>query len=213
MVWYRQYHCSKPIRIAGSELLSTRDFTWTGLLNQMDGSKEPHGNLPTNVLQEEELCRVHHVILTTATLNWKDMSLSWSACESTFMRWNSISKHCPPNQGRRSVHGMMTHILRKRIHKEKGPNTRVTGAWRRHRNVFRCCTGYLAMNLFVRLHMDRTLHFYKSNSPNPKVPPTGGVNTSSASGTMTKPLTRRTEQSFGHRISSRINSTASDTGN
>jgi hypothetical protein len=98
------------------------------------------------------------------------------------MRWNSLSKltlrdlklnftHGPPNQGRHSLPGMMTHILRKRIHKEKGANTRVTGAWR-HRNVFRCCTGYLAMNLFVPLHsMDRTLHFHKSNSPNPKVPP------------------------------------------
>jgi hypothetical protein len=86
-------------------------------MNQMDGSKEPHGNLPTNVLQEEELCRVHHDILTMAALNWKDLSLSWSTYESTFMRWNSLSKltlrdlklnftHGPPNQGRRSLPGM-----------------------------------------------------------------------------------------------------------
>jgi hypothetical protein len=152
-------------------------------MNQVDGRLDPHGNLPTNVLTEEELCRAHHVILETATLNWKDLSLSWSTCESTFMRWDSIRKltlrdlrvnftHCPQPQGGqgRKFSGMMTHILRKRIHKEKAATTRVAGAWR-HKNVFRCCTGYLAMNLFVRLHSDRTLHFLRSNSPDPKVPP------------------------------------------
>jgi hypothetical protein len=50
-------------------------------MNELDGSEDPHAYLPTNVLTEEELCRVQHVILTTATLNWKDLSLSWFTCD------------------------------------------------------------------------------------------------------------------------------------
>jgi hypothetical protein len=130
--------------------------------------KDLHRNLPTDMLTDEE--RVHAIshILGTRAHNWKEMCLSWTGCEVTMLRNSSLLKmtlkhlntnhtHGPCNDGDRT---MMTLIYEKNEHKEKQARTRIVGSWR-HRNWLQCFTGHLAMALFVRLHNDTRINFYK----------------------------------------------------
>ena len=62
---------------------------------------------------------------------------------------------------------MIGIIYDKHGHKENQSHTCVLGAWH-HKEHLRCFTGHLAMNLFMRLHSDSQLNFYKANTPGEK---------------------------------------------
>lgn len=134
---------------------------------------DPHGNLPTNVLSEPDKISVLNEAMNGS--NWKDMTLSFTTCEQTFVRCDSMRKlnlcdlrtmktHGPDTSGRSPDSLMMSYILRKVIHKERADSIHQVGAWR-HQNFLKCSTSMLAFNLFVRLHADADLHFYRNQDP------------------------------------------------
>ena len=135
---------------------------------------DPHENLPTDVLTQSETREVLRIILVDHPLNWMDLALSWTHCESTFDRNDTMRKlrfsdlrhnttHGPVEEGIDSL--MMSYILQKRVHKERSKKKRITGAWR-HKDYIRCSTGHLSMNLMCRLYGNADLNFYKNlNGP------------------------------------------------
>jgi hypothetical protein len=134
-----------------------------------DKIEDPHGNLPTNVLTEADTLRVISACIKSP--NWMDLCLSWTTCEQTFIRNHSIRKlrlsdlchnttHGPSTEEGNMDSQMMSYILQKGTHKEKGTTKRVAGAWR-HKNYMKCSIGHLAMNMMCRLHSDADLHFFK----------------------------------------------------
>ena len=140
--------------------------------------EDPHANLPTDVLSEEECVKALRLAATGR--NWKDLMLCWSTCEQTFLRTDSMRKlslchlkcnhtHAPScvkdynyGAGYGFVDGfMMTYILDQFFHKTKDKKKRVVGAWR-HKDFIRCSIGNLATNLFVRLFADSEINFYQA---------------------------------------------------
>ena len=137
---------------------------------------DPHANLPTNMLSDDEVCYALKTSLSTKI--WMDMLPCWTTCEQALTRTDSFRKfkicdlvvdgtHGPKETGPDSQ--MLSVILRKLIHKERAHRIRVVGTWR-HKNFLRCSTGMIALSLFVRLYDDVDLHFYKSTEVN-DVPP------------------------------------------
>jgi hypothetical protein len=137
-----------------------------------DKIEDPHGNLPTNVLTEGDTLRVISACIKSP--NWRDLCLSWTTCEQTFLRNHSIRKlklsdlchnttHGPSREEGNMDSQMMSYILQKGIHKERATKKRVAGAWR-HKNYMKCAIGHLAMNLMCRLHSDADLDFFKHTS-------------------------------------------------
>jgi hypothetical protein len=53
---------------------------------------DPHANLPTDVLTQSETREVLRTILEHHPLNWMDLSMSWTHCESTFDRNDTMRK-------------------------------------------------------------------------------------------------------------------------
>jgi hypothetical protein len=138
--------------------------------------RDPHLNLPTDVLTEKETdCICKEAIQGS---NWKDMHLSWTTCDQTFLRHDSLRKLTLRHLCLNDTHGpnvcnndnfgigygwlddrCITYILDPFIHKDRHKKTDVVGGWR-HMNYLRCCAGSLAMNLFVRLYADTETHFF-----------------------------------------------------
>jgi hypothetical protein len=129
---------------------------------------DPHKNLPNDMLTASDIERLLRCALESK--NWMDLTFSWNLCEHTFLRADSSRKlelgdlfidktHGPFDTGLNA--SFLTFILRKKKHKERADNIRVVGAWR-NKNFLRCVTGMTAMNLFVRLHNDMDLHFYRA---------------------------------------------------
>ena len=142
---------------------------------------DPHANLPTDIMTEEELSRVIDLCITSES-NWRDLSLSFTTCEQTLIRADSARKlrfqhlrlnrsHGPKNidyhraayprtaSTMQSRKPMLEYILRadglEEIHKDNRDDIRCSGGWR-HVDCFRCCTGMLAMNFLTRFRtMDR----------------------------------------------------------
>jgi hypothetical protein len=135
---------------------------------------DPHAKLPTDIMSDEQVTEAAAYILQHNTQNWKDMMLSWTTCEQEFVRWDALKKlelkdlkfnvtHCR-HRSPGVLHGMMTKILQRVVHKERAFTKRVVGGWR-HRYWKRCSTGILAMNLFVRLFDNQDIHFCKAPDP------------------------------------------------
>jgi Centromere DNA-binding protein complex CBF3 subunit, domain 2 len=140
--------------------------------------EDPHADLPTNVLSEEECLKV--LRLAVSTSNWKDMTLTWTTCTQTFLRNDSIRKLHMRHLRCNSTHGpacgrddtnnfgagwgfadheMITYVLDKYVHKCRSKKKEEVGAWR-HKNFLNCSVGMLAMNLFMRLYADAEINFY-----------------------------------------------------
>jgi hypothetical protein len=130
---------------------------------------DPHANLPTNVLTEAETVEV--ITECVKSPNWRDLCLSWTTCEQTFIRNHSIRQLTLSDLCHNRTHGpsteegnidsqMMSYILQKGVHKERATIKRIAGAWR-HKFYLRCAVGHLAMNMMCRLHSDVDLHFFK----------------------------------------------------
>jgi hypothetical protein len=147
---------------------------------------DPHDDLPTDVLTEIETNRICKEAIKWP--NWKDMHLSWTTCDQTYLRFDSLSKltlrHLRlnhkhgPNVRNDDNYGVgygwlddkcITYILDAYVHKERNKKKNEVGAWR-HMNYLRCCAGSLAMNLFVRLFADNEINFFAPLNP------TGSVN-------------------------------------
>jgi len=154
--------------LAVTRALTTQAELWRQA--QAHAVSDPHANLPTNVLAQKETITLMKAALNG--LNWKDMTLSWTSCEQTFVRCDSVRKFCLSDIKTMDTHGpdlsgnsidslMISYILRKQLHKEKANTIRQVGAWR-HRCVWKCSIGMLGFNLFVRLHADADLHFYQN---------------------------------------------------
>jgi hypothetical protein len=136
---------------------------------------DPHSKLPTNMLTVEESETAVRAALTQQ--NWRDLAFSWTTCEQSFLRNDSIRKLYLPDIVLNSTHGpkekgmdsyCIAYILHKQVHKDNANRLRVVGVWR-HKNFVRCSIGMLAFNIFHRLNFDNKLHFYKSKTPG-KVP-------------------------------------------
>ena len=135
---------------------------------------DPHANLPTDVLSDEDYDRAYDTILKR--INWEDLHLSWTTCDQTCVRFGSFAKfkladirldraHGPPKDTGPGKKQMVSIILRPRgVHKDRYKNTKVVGSWR-HKKVYRCSTGAIAMSLMVRFRNDPNLlsmNFYKN---------------------------------------------------
>lgn len=129
--------------------------------------KDSHKNLSTDMLTDDERVRAVVHILESRALNWKEMCLAWTACETMMLRNSSLLKmllvdlitnhtHGPNVDGDRT---MIALLYRKFEHKERQKRDRIVGAWR-HKNWLLCFTGHLAMGLFVRLYNDLDINFY-----------------------------------------------------
>jgi hypothetical protein len=137
---------------------------------------DPHANLPTDVLSEEDHEKAIHEIFFKNYPNWQDLALSWTLCTQTYVRNHSASmfvfadlkvdrSHGPEKHG--SEAKIMSYIMRHGRHKKKHDKTKVVGAWR-HTDFRRCSTGILAMALMTRLHYNRNRNIYmtaNNNSP------------------------------------------------
>jgi hypothetical protein len=89
---------------------------------------DPHKNLPTDVLSEEDYDKAYNTILKM--MNWEDLHLSWTTCDQTFVRFGSFAKfnlcdirldkaHGPPKDTGPGNKQMMSIILRPRgVHKD-----------------------------------------------------------------------------------------------
>lgn len=128
---------------------------------------EPHHNLPTDVLGDAEHEKVLHQIFSRFA-NWMDLSLSWTACTSTYVRGQSLRKaklmdlrlDSSHKRGGSGDSRIVSLVLRGGTQKNKKDKTRVVGAYR-HRNYMRCMTGILALTLLFRLHFNRDIDFYR----------------------------------------------------
>ena len=52
---------------------------------------DPHANLPTDIMTEEEMSQVMHLCITSES-NWRDLSLSFTTCEQALIRADSARK-------------------------------------------------------------------------------------------------------------------------
>jgi len=140
-------------------------------------SKDPHAKLPTDVMSDAKYNKAHDNILKR--MNWQDLQLAWSVCESTFIRYGSYAKlnlgdiradftHGPSKDTGPGNKGMISFVLRPGgIHKDQYKHTKVVGSWR-HTSPYRCATGSLAMNLLVRFRNDPkvlNMNFYGNPDP------------------------------------------------
>jgi hypothetical protein len=131
--------------------------------------EDPHSNLPTDVLSEADTLRVIAACINAP--NWRDLCLSWTTCEQTFIRNHSMRQLTLADLRHNTTHGpstdedsidshMMSMIMQKGRHKERATKKRVVGAWR-HKNYMKCSIGHLAMNFMCRFHSDADLNFFK----------------------------------------------------
>jgi Centromere DNA-binding protein complex CBF3 subunit, domain 2 len=138
--------------------------------------KDPHFDLPTNVLTQHECTQLVQAALRMKC--WRSLSTTFTGCCNVFTRMDSYLKFsladlvlCPAH-GPKSNNGSgnmdcyaFGYILQARTHKDNSFDKRVTGSWR-HREYIRCATGMLAFNLFTRLHDNNSIHFISSNNNN-----------------------------------------------
>ena len=90
---------------------------------------DPHANLPTDVLSDEDYDRAYDTILKR--INWEDLHLSWTTCDQTYVRYGSFAKfkladirldraHGPPKDTGPGKKQMVSIILRSRgVHKDR----------------------------------------------------------------------------------------------
>ena len=128
---------------------------------------DPHANLPTDVIGDEDHEKALGEIFTHNYPNWKDLAVSWTLCTQTYIRNHSArvlllgdlrtdSSHGPEVGGANK--NILTMILRMGRHKVKKDKIKVVGAWR-HRNYLRCSTGMVAMSMMTRLYFCRDIDF------------------------------------------------------
>ena len=135
---------------------------------------DPHANLPTDVLSDEDYDRAYDTILKR--INWEDLHLSWTTCDQTYVHYGSFAKfkladirldraHGPPKDTGPGKKQMVSIILHPRgVHKDQCKNTKVVGSWC-HKKVYQCSTGVIAMSLMVCFRNDPNLlsmNFYKN---------------------------------------------------
>jgi hypothetical protein len=134
--------------------------------------KDPHSDLPTDVLTQAECTQLVKVSLGME--GWRPLSTTFTACCNTYMRMDSYLKlylpdlvldraHGPKeNDGSFNMDGFaLGYILQARRHKDNSFDKRVTGNWR-HKEYLRCATGMLAFNLFTRFYNNDKIHFVNS---------------------------------------------------
>jgi len=168
--------------------LATQKHLCAQRIREQSIGKDPHDNLPTNMLTELEIDKVLRVAV--GKRNYKDMLLCWTNCLQTFHRNTSMlildlghikcnGTHGPNPGSIDDDNGglgygyqekyMMSYILDKGLHKDRHTKKRVTGAWR-HKNFLHCSTGNLAFNLMVRFFSanERQINFlHPPNEPEP----------------------------------------------
>ncbi len=128
--------------------------------------KEPHSNLPTNILSDNDHRKVLAAIFERHP-NWQDLALSWNCCTQTYVRGQSVRSFQFADLRLDEAHKreggdgsrILSIILRQGQHKHKADKTRVVGCYR-HREFMQCTTGILALVLFDRLHFNRNIDFY-----------------------------------------------------
>ena len=130
--------------------------------------KEPHANLPTNILSDDDHRKVLDVIFEgRGHPNWQDLALSWNCCTQTYVRGQSLRSFQFADLRLDEAHKreggdgsrILSIVLRQGQHKHKADKTRVVGCYR-HREFMRCTTGILAFVMFERLHYNRDIEFY-----------------------------------------------------
>jgi hypothetical protein len=137
---------------------------------------DPHANLPTDVLTEEEHQTILSYAYTSNMLGWKNFVLSWNVCTVSYIRNNSLRQlylsdtrvdrcHGPEESGRNAI--CLTLILQPFAHKDnrtkptkqKKKNAKRVVGFYRHKDFLRCGTSAVATNLWIRFHNNRDLHF------------------------------------------------------
>jgi len=134
---------------------------------------DPHKNLPTDVLSQDEYKRIHLGIIPR--IDWDDFQWTYSICDATFVRFASAKiltfadikldvAHGPEAQqhgiGGSMNKSMISYVLRSGKHKDRHKHTQVVGVWR-HRLWYRCNTGALAMSMLSRFNLgEDEINFY-----------------------------------------------------
>ena len=167
--------------------------------------EDPHANLPTDVLNDEDHQKILNHVFSTNAANWKDMSVSWTTCTSTYVRCASARAFHLPDLRLDKSHGpeksgfarnVLSFILRKGRHKTHKTSKKVTGAWR-HRNYLQCCTGMVAASLMIRLYYRRDIDFYNSTNSWKKVKLLEGWSSEGSASTAYEEVLTATNTSWG----------------
>lgn len=137
-----------------------------------DDLPDPHANLPTNNLSVKDLDRLMTYLLSSRN-DWSDISIPVLWGISGFLRGDTVRRstwqditldHSHGAERRGQLATSINWILREGIynHKVKLTRNRIVGCWR-HREVFHCPIGILAMSFVCRLsEMGRTLSFCRA---------------------------------------------------
>ena len=173
-------YSAAPFQVRSPEVdiaLEAHGRMYRELYRQNNGGRDPHANLPTDVLSIDEQCRCVRAIL--GRTDWATFLVAWNMCTHTLIRMDSFRKLTLKDLKMDFAHGaiesgpnsmLLSIILHKYVHKERSPTTRVTGNYR-HKDPFRCATGTLGFSLLVRLNQaNDSFHFFKSQVPRQRPP-------------------------------------------
>lgn len=140
---------------------------------------DPHANLPTAVLTQEEYALICNKIYKRRD-DWADFQWTFNVCDAAFLRFASTQKlflsdikcdiaHGPPKDSGIGGRCMMSYALRGGgAHKNSQSKTTMVGAWR-HRHWYRCSTSALAFNFMVRFRFAEwtSINFLKPEAGKP----------------------------------------------
>ena len=131
---------------------------------------DPYHKLPTDMISRTERSLVVHTILQENRLNWKNMCISWTGCESMMVRHDSMRKfrlcdvvtnltHAPSKEGPHDRE-MLNMVYRAGVvHKDRQKKKRIVGCYR-HKDWELCFTTFVAASLFTRLYANADINFH-----------------------------------------------------
>jgi hypothetical protein len=144
--------------------------------NEKKRSRDPHANLPTDILSFDDELKLLREGLSNP-ITWADFAVSWTWGTSCFIRSHSMRasyvKHLitldsygpplNPNTAEPTA-PMLALILLAGEHKDNKNQTRVVGGWR-HRLYLKCFTGMTAMSCMMKLSglTNAEFNFYRTS--------------------------------------------------
>jgi hypothetical protein len=147
------------------------------MIQERSGLEDPLAGLRTNMMTNEEKDMFIDCVLSSNRPNWMPLCFSFTGCEATMCRIDSLMKFRLADAHVNDTHGprkegeydreMLALAYQKGVHKENNLSKRVVGAWR-HSDVFQCFVGHFSMMLFVSLlEGDIDISFTKPNVRDP----------------------------------------------
>jgi hypothetical protein len=139
---------------------------------------DPHANLKTNQLREQDKRRFVRYVLEIDRSNWTALTQCFTGSEAMMLRTHSMKKMTlsdllyndthAPSQGGDGDHdtGMLGMVYQPMQHKERNSSKHIVGAWR-HKHLLQCFTSMSAMSFFVTHRSNPDLHFRRDDYSEP----------------------------------------------